>query len=301
MFLFTRNPYTSLVHVSPDGSTLIATVPSRIGLVLFIRPDLVFIEQGVQNQAAPSWADHGRMLAAVHGQGADRCIIRFRQGGEQEGIRLLAATIQSLAPTPSRVRRRRSRFRQSRCSFWMDAMLQMVLDFLFGCRHGHLTRPFTIRGSSDTYVVCLDCATHLSYDLVLMRLRPRRWFHDDLGPCQNATPMERERTASIFSLAAICVSFLVRHLLLIERLLQNVRGLLVTHLLRPCAHAAVTRNFVVLHFLGPSDNTRVAHVRIFVVAYDVQLLPWNISPEPLNCYMPAMSPASVRPYRQPPL
>src|ERR1700682_2981993 len=41
--------------------------------------------------------------------------------------------------------------------------LQKIWEFLFGCRHGRLSRPFTISG--DTYKVCLSCGRKLTYSL----------------------------------------------------------------------------------------------------------------------------------------
>jgi hypothetical protein len=58
-------------------------------------------------------------------------------------------------------------------------MLQMIINFVFRCRHRHLTCPFTTRGGGDTYVACLDCGTRLAYDLKEMRLgRPIDAFAD---------------------------------------------------------------------------------------------------------------------------
>jgi hypothetical protein len=36
-----------------------------------------------------------------------------------------------------------------------------VLEFLFGCWHGHLSRPFTLSGW--TYQVCLNCGKQFAY------------------------------------------------------------------------------------------------------------------------------------------
>ena len=46
----------------------------------------------------------------------------------------------------------------------------MFIDFLFGCRHRHITRPITPcvkpgTKSAGTYVVCLDCGKQFGYDL----------------------------------------------------------------------------------------------------------------------------------------
>lgn len=41
-----------------------------------------------------------------------------------------------------------------------------VFDFVFGCRHGHLSRVFTIGGR--TYRVCCDCGRKFDYSLASM-------------------------------------------------------------------------------------------------------------------------------------
>ena len=49
--------------------------------------------------------------------------------------------------------------------------LRTIFNFLYGillgCRHDHLTRPFTIE--RQTYEVCLDCGKHLFYSADAMR------------------------------------------------------------------------------------------------------------------------------------
>lgn len=44
-------------------------------------------------------------------------------------------------------------------------IIQAILDFLYeiflGCRHSHMTRPFTIQ--RETYKVCLDCGKRIYY------------------------------------------------------------------------------------------------------------------------------------------
>jgi hypothetical protein len=50
-------------------------------------------------------------------------------------------------------------------------ILRAIFQFLFrvflGCRHDHLTRPFTIK--QQTYKVCLDCGTHVFYSVQTMQ------------------------------------------------------------------------------------------------------------------------------------
>ena len=56
------------------------------------------------------------------------------------------------------------------------AVIRLVLDLLFGCRHRRITRPITpVRkphqvSDSPTYVACLDCGQRLHYDLATMRI-----------------------------------------------------------------------------------------------------------------------------------
>ncbi len=41
-----------------------------------------------------------------------------------------------------------------------------ILDFVFGCHHGHLSRVFSIDGR--TYRVCCDCGATFKYSLASM-------------------------------------------------------------------------------------------------------------------------------------
>lgn len=50
--------------------------------------------------------------------------------------------------------------------------LARALDFAFGCRHGHLSRVFTIGGR--TYKVCCDCGADFDYSLKTMEIEHRR-------------------------------------------------------------------------------------------------------------------------------
>src|SRR5687768_12554879 len=54
-------------------------------------------------------------------------------------------------------------------------MIDSVLNLLFRCPHRRLTRPVTPVSkagvpSGGTYVVCLDCGKHFTYDAKEMRL-----------------------------------------------------------------------------------------------------------------------------------
>lgn len=46
-----------------------------------------------------------------------------------------------------------------------------IYDAIFGCRHGNVTRPFTLRkdDSKETYKVCLDCGRELAYSATTMK------------------------------------------------------------------------------------------------------------------------------------
>jgi hypothetical protein len=49
--------------------------------------------------------------------------------------------------------------------------LAAVLDFVFGCHHGRLSRVFTI--DRRTYRVCCDCGAKFEYSLESMRIERR--------------------------------------------------------------------------------------------------------------------------------
>jgi len=51
--------------------------------------------------------------------------------------------------------------------------LLVLLDFLFGCHHGHLSRVFTISGR--TYKVCCNCGKKFTYSLASMHLEQPIW------------------------------------------------------------------------------------------------------------------------------
>ena len=50
-------------------------------------------------------------------------------------------------------------------------ILLVVLDFLFGCHHVHLSRVFTLEG--ETYKVCCDCGAKFAYSLETMSIDRR--------------------------------------------------------------------------------------------------------------------------------
>ena len=51
------------------------------------------------------------------------------------------------------------------------ARLIPILDFLFGCHHGYLSRVFTLGG--ETYRVCCDCGARFKYSLETMSVERR--------------------------------------------------------------------------------------------------------------------------------
>jgi hypothetical protein len=51
---------------------------------------------------------------------------------------------------------------------WLKLALAFMVDLLFGCRHAHLSRPFTIEERS--YKICLDCGQEMPYSVEAMRL-----------------------------------------------------------------------------------------------------------------------------------
>ena len=51
---------------------------------------------------------------------------------------------------------------------WIRLTLTYLFDLLFGCRHTHLSRPFTLEDRS--YKICLDCGQERPYSVEAMRL-----------------------------------------------------------------------------------------------------------------------------------
>ena len=43
----------------------------------------------------------------------------------------------------------------------IGSLLGFIYDVIFGCRHHHQTRPFTLK--RQTYKVCLDCGRQIFY------------------------------------------------------------------------------------------------------------------------------------------
>jgi hypothetical protein len=48
----------------------------------------------------------------------------------------------------------------------MGALVELILNFFFRCRHKHCTFPLTVGGR--TYRVCLDCGREFDYDWMRM-------------------------------------------------------------------------------------------------------------------------------------
>lgn len=67
----------------------------------------------------------------------------------------------------------------------MKPFLRM-LQSVFGCHHGHLSRVFTIQ--KRTYQVCFDCGRQIEYSWALMHSAPQA--PDDAG-----TPLDSARPA----------------------------------------------------------------------------------------------------------
>lgn len=53
----------------------------------------------------------------------------------------------------------------------LAAFLVGILESLFGCRHAHLSRVFTLGG--ETYRVCFDCAGKFEYSMETMSIQRR--------------------------------------------------------------------------------------------------------------------------------
>lgn len=62
-------------------------------------------------------------------------------------------------------------FCKGRVVQWLMARLLALFDFLFGCRHEHLSRVFTLGG--ETYRVCCDCGARYRYSLATMSIEDR--------------------------------------------------------------------------------------------------------------------------------
>ncbi len=97
-------------------------------------------------------------------------------------------------------------------------MIDKVLNLLFRCSHGRLTRPFapvTRAGQphSQSYVVCLDCGKHFEYDVTEMRIGKVIDASSDSKVALPGVPKPRKRNlkyalAACLSAAAVLVAVL---------------------------------------------------------------------------------------------
>ena len=71
----------------------------------------------------------------------------------------------------------------------MRAVIGRALEFLFGCRHGAMSRVFTIRGRS--YQVCCDCGAEREYSLETMSAR--HGFTFQRRPASSLSARQRDR------------------------------------------------------------------------------------------------------------
>jgi hypothetical protein len=56
---------------------------------------------------------------------------------------------------------------------WITELMHTLFEAIFGfCRHGNLSRPFTIEG--QTYKVCMDCSQQVFYSPETMLPLTRR-------------------------------------------------------------------------------------------------------------------------------
>jgi hypothetical protein len=82
-------------------------------------------------------------------------------------------------------------------------ILNAILDFLFGCRHHDLSRPFTVQ--HHTYKVCLDCGHEMPYSLTSMRLMTGRELRHQpsLRPAINVVPFHAVQTLNLSQAPAL--------------------------------------------------------------------------------------------------
>ena len=66
----------------------------------------------------------------------------------------------------------------------IEAIMTAIINFLFGCGHHNLTRPFTLE--NRTYKVCLDCGHEVAY----------QW-----EPVRNPPTPVHSRTATVLAFA----------------------------------------------------------------------------------------------------
>jgi len=67
-------------------------------------------------------------------------------------------------------------------------LLRWILQSAFGCRHGHLSRVFTIK--RRTYQVCYDCGCEFEYSWPLMRSVQSDVAENAYAPLDGAEPAD---------------------------------------------------------------------------------------------------------------
>ncbi|MGA3089260.1 MAG: hypothetical protein ABSD75_11655 [Terriglobales bacterium] len=82
----------------------------------------------------------------------------------------------------------------------MAKTILLALEFLFGCWHRNLSRPFTLSGW--TYEVCLNCGKKLAYNRAEIGYKARHGqkashhresLHDDYRSPSPVAPPQQER------------------------------------------------------------------------------------------------------------
>ena len=80
---------------------------------------------------------------------------------------------------------------------WLRGIYSFFYEIIFGCSHGHLTRPFTFEAQS--YKVCLDCGRQLPYSLEMMRIIHPWEVRKLHAPVTELTPVSISSASSAFS------------------------------------------------------------------------------------------------------
>ena len=75
----------------------------------------------------------------------------------------------------------------------MRPFIGRALEFLFGCRHGAMSRVFTIHGR--TYQVCCDCGAEREYSFETMSAR--HGFMSHHRPASSLGARHRDRDVAI--------------------------------------------------------------------------------------------------------
>jgi hypothetical protein len=78
---------------------------------------------------------------------------------------------------------------------FLESFLSSVMNFLFGCGHDHVTRPFTLE--NRTYKVCLDCGHELPYSARTMTYVTARQARAQMVPVRTASILAFESPRAI--------------------------------------------------------------------------------------------------------